>query len=115
MNDDVTTGRIGDHLIDISACIHIMDKNSHTVYDIPFDQAQCKNGMLGLTIKHHGKTIRLRGVDTKAWERAINYQKSKPVWYVYGTDECAICYGDKLLGVTPCMISPPFSCARVDV
>ncbi len=108
-NDTKQTGRIGENLIDISNSIHIMDENHNTVYDIPFEQAQCKNGMLGLTIKHTGKTIRLKGEDTKAWERAINYQKSKPVWYIHGTDDCEIIYAKTVLGVTPCVISPPFS------
>ena len=110
VTDDQQSGTLGDSRLDISRSIRIMDLEGHTIFDIPFDSAECSIDLFGaLCIKHGGTKTRLKGPDVKAWRRAIQYRQNTPTWYLHGDEDCAVLYGDCPLGVTPCLINPPFS------
>ena len=107
--DSSRTGRLGDYMLDIAESIRIMDKNGNQIYDIPFDGMKCSNRLGVLRIQHPGGSVSLRGSGGMAWRRAISYQQSPPVWYLNGAEDCEVSYGGLVLGVTPCIVTPPFS------
>lgn len=107
--DETRSGRLGQYLLDIAESIQISDEAGHTIYDIPYNDVKCTRLLGALRIQHTGRTVSLRGPDTKAWQRAIQYVQSPPVWYLRGAEDCEVWYGGALLGVTPCVVTPPFS------
>lgn len=107
--DDTRLGRLAGHLLDITQSILIMDGSGNTIYDIPFGEAECTMRLGALRIKHGKKSISLRGSGAKAWKRAISYLQAPPVWYLRGSEDCEVFYGETVLGVTPCVLTPPFS------
>lgn len=109
--DDARRGALGNYLLDISRSIHIMDSSGNTIYDIPYGDAECSMRLGALSIRHAGERISLRGRDAGAWRRAIAYRQSPPVWYLRGDGDCEVLYGGAVLGVTPCVVTPPFSWA----
>ncbi|MXY61008.1 MAG: restriction endonuclease [Cenarchaeum sp. SB0665_bin_23] len=109
-NDDQQSGTLGDNRLDITSSIHIMDMEGNTIFDVPYEGAECSVDLLGaLCIRHNGTKTRLKGTDAKAWRQAISYRMNAPIWYLHGDEDCQILYGDITLGVTPCIITPPFS------
>lgn len=109
-HDEQQSGTLGDSALDISCSIHIMDLEGNTIFDIPYEEAKCSTDLLGgLCIKHNGIKTRLTGPDIKAWKQAISFKMKTPVWYIHGDEDCELLYGDIILGVTPCIINPPFS------
>ena len=108
-HDDLFSGSLGKHMLNIENSVKIMDHKHNVIYDIPYEHLECSIRLGALRIQHPGKTISLRGPDTKAWLRAISYQQTPIVWYVSGDEDCQIIYGGAVLGVTPCVVMPPFS------
>ena len=86
-----------------------MDNDGNQIYDIPYGDIECSNRLGALRIRHPGGSVSLRGSGGRAWRRAIEYQQSPPVWYLGGSDDCDVSYGNMSLGVTPCVVTPPFS------
>lgn len=107
--DDSRSGSLGGYALDITHSVRIMDGAGNTIYDIPHGGAKCSTSLGALRIRHAGRRVSIRGAGAKAWMRAISYQQSPPVWYVRGSEDCEISYGGVVLGVTPCLIIPPFS------
>ena len=108
-HDDTRLGMLGDHKLDITGSVHIMDREGNTIYDIPYEEAECSMRFGALSIRHTGRRVSMRGRDARAWLRAIQYMQAPPVWYMRGSDECEMVYAGKVLGVTPCVLIPPFS------
>lgn len=110
--DDVPRGGLGEYRLDIGQSIAILDGGGNTIYDIPYGDAKCAMRLGALRISRTGsKSISMRGQGAKSWGRAIAYQQSPPVWFLHGAEDCEVMYGSKLLGVTPCVVVPPFSWA----
>ena len=110
-DDDSRSGSLGGYALDITHSVRIMDGAGNTIYDIPYGGAKCSTSLGALRIRHAGGRVSIRGAGAKAWMRAISYQQSPPVWYVRGSEDCEITYGGMVLGVTPCIVIPPFSWA----
>ena len=109
--DGVQSGTLGDYRLDISRSVHIMDGNGNTIYDLPLGDVECSMRLGALSIRHAGGRISLRGRDAGAWRCAIAYRQSSPVWYLRGDEDCGVSYMGTVLGVTPCVVTPPFSWA----
>ena len=107
--DGARRGMLGDYKLDITNSVRIMDKDGNPIYNIPYYQAKCSMHLGALSIRHAGKRVLMRGRDAKAWLRAIQHLQSPWVWYMCEGDECELLYGKKVLGVTPCVLVPPFS------
>ena len=112
--DTKKTGNISKYILDISECIHIQDRLHNTIYKIPFEMATCSSWLYFLRIKHTHGTIRLKDSNSKSWLRAIHYMQKPILWYIYGVDDCEISYMGETLGITPCIIQPPFSWSAFD-
>lgn len=107
--DSMRSGRLGGYMLDIEKSVRIMDKDGNQIYDIPYGGIECSNRLGALRMRYPGGSVSLRGSGGRAWRRAIEYQQSPPVWYLKGSDDCDVSYGDVSLGVTPCVVTPPFS------
>ena len=110
-DDGLRSGSLGGYTLDITHSVRIMDGSGNTIYDIPYDKAKCSTSLGALRIRHAGRRVSIRGAGAKSWMRAISYQQSPPAWYVHGSEDCEIAYGGTVLGVTPCVVVPPFSWA----
>lgn len=110
--DDTPRGSLGGYQLDISRSIMILDGGGDVIYDIPHGDAKCSIRLGSLRIARNGsKAISMRGSDAKAWRRAISHQQAPPIWFLHGAEDCEVMYGDRLLGVTPCVVTAPFSWA----
>ena len=109
--DDARSGVLGDYRLDIGQSVRIMDGSGNTIYNLPYGDVECTMRLGALSIRHAGGRISVRGRDARAWRRAIAYQRSPPVWYLRGDEDCEVLYMGEVLGVTPCVVTPPFSWA----
>ena len=107
--DGETCGTLGGYRLDISRSVHIMDGSGNTIYDLPLGDVGCSMRLGALSVRHAGGRISLRGRDAGAWRRAVAYRQSPPVWYLRGDEDCEVSYAGTVLGVTPCVVTPPFS------
>lgn len=107
--DGARRGSLGDYMLDIGGSVSIMDRQGNLIYDIPYEDMKCSVRLGALKIRHPGGSMSLRGSGARSWMRAISYQRSPPVWYLAGPEDCEVSYGGTVLGVTPCIVTPPFS------
>ena len=107
--DDARSGVLGDYRLDIGQSVRIMDGSGNTIYNLPVRRRGVHHAPGGAEHQARGgDASRCGGRDAKAWRRAIAYQRSPPVWYLRGDEDCEVLYMGEVLGVTPCVVTPPF-------